>query len=222
MGVEPLTPALPRARKSQSTGPPSGNIDVVVLSHSAGAARGKILNAGEVIKLRAGRLWQVVPGEIATIKPARQWTSDGNRLSSGTIEATGLDARAIGLTPLRLEPFGEWDPAEEYWGERGGLAGVWAKKLIKRGGRSQFEMEEVMPGEDPDDCADPMIESNEKKDAGDYSGGFGILMDRYGADLRCLDAHAHQGNLSLNTRPEDRHAPEGRHPALRGRWGIGG
>lgn len=161
------------------------------------------MNTGEVITLRADRLWQVVPGEIATIKPAKHWTYGGNPYLSGTIEATRLDAKAIGLTPLRLQHFGDWDPADEYWGEPGDPVGTWAKKIIKRGRRPRFEMEQVIPGEDLDDCSDPIIESNEKKDAGDYSGAFDILMDLCRADLRCLDAHAHLGNLSFDTRPKD-------------------
>lgn len=159
MGVEPLTSESPRTQRSARTEPPAGNIDVVVLSLSARAARCRILNTGEVITLRAGGLWHVVPGEIATIKPGKQWTYGGNPYLSGNIEATRLDAKAIGLTPLRLEPFGEWNPAEEYWGEPGDPVGAWAKKIIKRGRRPQFEMEQVIPGEDPDDCSDPIIES---------------------------------------------------------------
>ena len=86
------------------------------------------------------------------------------------------DAKAIGLTPLRLEPFGDWDPAEEYWGEPGDPVGAWAKKIIKRGRRPRFEMEQVIPGEDPEDMlSDPIIESNDKRDAGDYSGAYDIL-----------------------------------------------
>jgi hypothetical protein len=203
LGVEPLASESPRAKKSARTEPPSGNIDVVVLSLSARAARCRILNNGDMITLRAGRLRQVVPGEIATIKPAKEWTYGGNPHLSGTIEATRLDAKAIGLTPLRLEPFGDWDPADEYWGEPGDPVEAWAKKIIKRGRRPRFEMEQVIPGEDPDDCSDPIIESNEKKDAGDFSGAYDILMSLCRADLRCLDAHAHLGNLSFDTRPKD-------------------
>lgn len=204
MGVAPLTPEPRRAKKSARTEPPSGNIDVVVLSLSARAARCKILNTGEVITLRADTLWNVVPGEIATIKPAKQWTYGGNPYLSGNIETTRLDAKAIGLMPLRLEPCGDWDPAEEYWGEPGDPVGEWAKKIIKRGRRPRFEMEQVIPGEDPEDMRnDPIIESNDKKDAGDFSGAYDILMGLCRADLRCLDAHAHLGNLSFDTRPMD-------------------
>ena len=206
MGVPPFPEVPPRARKSTppKTEAPSGNIEVVVLSLSARAARCKILDSGEQITLRAGGHWHVVPGEIATIKPSKQWTYGGNPYLSGSIESTRLDAKAIGLTPLLLQPYGEWDPAEEYWGEPGDPVGAWAKKIIKRGRRPQFEMEQVIPGQDPGDMlSDPIIESNEKKDAGDYSSAYDILMGLCRADLRCLDAHAHLGNLSFDTLPKD-------------------
>ncbi len=148
--------------------------------------------------------WQALAGcarRDCDDQTAKQWTYGGKPYLSGNIEATRLDAKAIGLTPLRLEPFGDWDPAEEYWGEPGDPVESWAKKIIKHGRRPQFEMEQVIPGEDPDDCSDPVIESNEKKDSGDFSSAYDILMGLCRADLRCLDAHAHLGNLSFDTRP---------------------
>jgi tetratricopeptide (TPR) repeat protein len=64
-------------------------------------------------------------------------------------------------------------------------------------------MEQVIPGEDPDDPdVDPILESNDLKGAGDWSGARKILMGLCQADLRCLDAHAHLGNLSLPRTPE--------------------
>ncbi len=202
MGVEAVTPESPR-KKSARARPQSGNTELVVLSLSERAARCRLLDTGERITLRADGLWQLVPGEIVTIKPGKKWTYGGNPYMSGTIQATRFDAKAIGLIPLRLQPFGDWDPAEEYWGEPGNPVEPWAKKLIKRGRRPQFEMEQVIPGEDPDHCSDPILDSNEKKDAGDFPGAYDILMDLCRADLRCLDAHAHLGNLSFDERPKD-------------------
>ena len=59
-----------------------------------------------------------------------------------------------------------------------------------------FEMEQVLPGADPDDFdSDPILEAAELKDAGDTAGARDILAGMLEADLRCLDAHAHLGNL---------------------------
>jgi hypothetical protein len=62
-----------------------------------------------------------VPGEIVTVRPRRHWRYAGHPYLSGDIEATRLDVAALGIVPLRLEPCGTWDPAEEYWGEEGEL-----------------------------------------------------------------------------------------------------
>jgi len=110
---------------------------------------------------------------------------------------------ALGLTPLRLEARGVWDPAEEYWGEQGEPIEKWAKAIITRGRRPQFEMEQVLPGEDPENpFSDPIIESNDRKDVGDFAGAQTLLYEMCEADLRCLDAHAHLGNLEFEHRPE--------------------
>jgi hypothetical protein len=37
------------------------------------------------------------------------------------------------LVPLKLLAKGDWDPAEEYWGEQGEPIEAWAKPIIKRG-----------------------------------------------------------------------------------------
>ncbi|MHB8764926.1 MAG: HEAT repeat domain-containing protein, partial [Deferrisomatales bacterium] len=69
--------------------------------------------------------------------------------------------------------------------------------------RPAFELEQVLPGADPDDpFSDPILESNECKEAGDHAGARRLLMDLCQADLRCLDAHAHLGNLAFEHWPD--------------------
>jgi hypothetical protein len=46
--------------------------------------------------------------------------------------------------------WGEWDPAREYWGEEDEPIDEWAKPIIARGPRPMFEMEQVLPGSDPE------------------------------------------------------------------------
>ena len=65
-------------------------------------------------------------------------------------------------------------------------------------------MEQVLPGADPDNpFGDPIIESTDLKDAGDHAEAYKVLMGLLYADLRCLDAHAHLGNLVFDHRPAD-------------------
>jgi hypothetical protein len=64
-------------------------------------------------------------------------------------------------------------------------------------------MEQVLPGADAEDpFSDPMIESNDRKDGGDIEGADKILMHLCQTDLRCLDAHAHLGNIAFDHWPE--------------------
>jgi len=66
-----------------------------------------------------------------------------------------------------------------------------------------FEMEQVLPGRNPDDFdSDPIFAANDLKQAGDTAAALDILAQLIEADLRCLDAHAHLGNLHFQTSPD--------------------
>ncbi|MGD8520720.1 MAG: cytoplasmic protein [Desulfobacterales bacterium] len=179
-------------------------VQLVVLSVKERTACCRLLGSDQVITLRASRLWYVVPGEIVTLKPSKQWRYAGHPYLSGEIESTRLDVGALGLGPLGLEELGMWDPKEEYWGEEDELVDEWAKPIIAYGPRPEFEMEQVLPGTDPDGnpSEDPIFKSNELKDAGDVSGAKKILMEICQADLRSLDAHAHLGNFFFDSMPK--------------------
>jgi hypothetical protein len=200
-------PALPNEIGKERTGEAAapinlaGPIELIVLSLKQASARCRLRGSTHTITLRAGRLWDVVPGEIAVVRPRRQWRYAGNPYLSGEIESTRLDVHALGLAPLKLEATGTWDPAEHYWGEKGEPIEDWARAIIAWGPRPEFEMEQVLPGADSEDpFSDPIIESNDRKDSGDIEGANKILMDLCQADLRCLDAHAHLGNIAFDHR----------------------
>jgi tetratricopeptide (TPR) repeat protein len=177
---------------------------LIALSVKERAVRCRLLGSDRAITLRASRFWDVVPGEIVRVKPRKQWSYAGHPYLSGEIECARLDIRALGLVPLRLEDMGTWNPTEHYWGEENEPIEEWAKPIIARGPRSAFEMEQVLPGQDPDDpFADPITESNDLKDAGERAAAHKILMDLCQADLRCLDAHAHLGNFVFDRGPDE-------------------
>jgi hypothetical protein len=102
-----------------------------------------------------------------------------------------------------LEQRGIWNPQEHYWGDGGEPIEKWAKPIIAWGPRPEFEMEQVLPCADPEDpMDDPITESVDRKESGERSGARTILMNLCRADLRCLDAHAHLGNLEFDHRTE--------------------
>ena len=210
MGLVPYPPVAPptrgkvRPKVAKAALDITGPIELVVLSLTQKAARCRLLASGGEVTLRATGLLDLVPGEIAVVQPRKQWSYAGHPYLSGKVKSTRLDVDALGLVPLKLEDRGEWNPAEHYWGEEGEPIEDWAKPIIARGRRQRFEMEQVLPGSDPEDpLSDPITESNDRKNSGDAEGAYKILMDLCHSDLRCLDAHAHLGNLAFDHWPKE-------------------
>jgi len=179
-------------------------VELVALSVKQRTSRCRLLGGDRVITLRASRLWDVVPGAIITVKPRKQWRYAGHPYLSGEIQSARIDVESLDLVPLGLEDMGMWDPKEQYWGEEDEPIEEWAKPIIARGPRPMYEMEQVLPGEDPGDpFDDPITQSNDLKDAGKRAEAEKILMELCQADLRCLDAHSHLGNLVFDHSPQD-------------------
>ncbi len=211
LGLDPY-PTLPanpsgRARQPKVTSEDidlTKPVELVVLSLKARAARCRPVGSARVVTLRASRLWGVAPGEILTVKPAKQWSYAGHPYLSGEILSARLDVAALGLIPLRLTEMGMWDPLDHEWGDEGQPIEPWTKSIIARGPRPEFEMERVMPGEDFDDpSGDPIVSSIDRRDAGDIEGAYKILSELCEADLRCIDAHVHLGNFLFDHRPKE-------------------
>ncbi len=209
LGLEPLPRvATSSGRRSRQHKVTPADIDLnafvelVALSVEEGSARCRLLSGDRVITFRAKGLWDVVPGEIVVVKPQKQWSYAGRPYLSGAIESTRLAVDTLGLVPLRLEDQGTWDPEDEYWGEEGEPIEAWAEPIIALGPRSQFEMEQVLPGADPENSdSDPITDSNDLKQAGDVEAAHGMLMELCRADLRCLDAHSHLGKIEFDHSP---------------------
>lgn len=128
-----------------------------------------------------------------------QQRGDAEEYLSGEITASRIAVPELSLTALRLEGHGVWDPTEQYWGEEDEPLPEYALRIIERGPRREYEMEQVLPGDDPDDPdGDPIIQSNDLKEQRDFVGARKILMQLLASDLRCLDAHAHLGNLMFD------------------------
>jgi hypothetical protein len=196
-------------------------IELIVLSVRRSSASCRVVDGGEPVTLHLGHRWDVVPGEIAVVEPERRWARSGHCHVSGIIASTRIEPAALGVMPLPLEEQGIWNPAEEYWGDEGEPIEEWAKPIIARGPRPQFEMQQVPTREEPDDpFDDPIIEAVEQKELGNYARAYNILMGLCHADLRCLDAHAHLGNLMFDRQPRRaiRHYEVG---VRIGEWSLG-
>ncbi len=86
-------------------------VAVAVLSVKKRDARCRLLANGQTVTLRLQRRWDAVPGEIALVAQHKLW-----RLA-GTLVSARIEASALGLTPLRIEKAGMWDPDQHYWGD---------------------------------------------------------------------------------------------------------
>ncbi|MDY6792641.1 MAG: tetratricopeptide repeat protein [Thermodesulfobacteriota bacterium] len=178
-------------------------VELVAIAIKERAARCRLLGSDRIITLRTSRLWEVVPGAIVKIMPRKQWRYRGHPYLSGDIQSTRIDLKALDLAPLGLAEMGMWDPKEEYWGEDDESIEEWAEPIISHGPRPMFEMEQVLPGEAPDDpFNDPITRSNDLKDDGKRAEAIKILMELCQADLRCLDAHSHLGNFTFDHSPQ--------------------
>jgi tetratricopeptide (TPR) repeat protein len=177
-------------------------VELIALSVKESVVRCRILGSDRVLTLRSSGLWNVAPGEIVTVAPRKQWRYAGNPYLSGEILSSRLDVSALGLVPLKLQAMGMWRPEQAYWGEADEPIEEWAKPIIARGERPAFEMEQVLPGADPDEMSDPVIDAVDLKDAGNRHEAVKLLMELCDADLRCLDAHAHLGNFTFDNHPE--------------------
>jgi hypothetical protein len=177
-------------------------LDLVVLARKSTALRCRVAGTQRELTFRTA-VRDEVPGEIITVAPSRQWTHAGHPYLSGRVQKSRIDVAALGLVPLALRPEGDWDPDEEYWGEEGDPIDEWAEPIIARGKRPMFEMEQLVPGQDPEDFdSDPIVEAVDLKDAGELGDAEARLMDLLAQDLRCLDAHAHLGNFQFNHWPK--------------------
>lgn len=190
----------PRHKAEVSDLDVADTLELGALSVKQRAARCLVLGTERIVTFRASGLWKIIPGEIVTVKPRKQWSYAGHPYLSGNIISARLEVKALGLVPLRLEDVGPWNPAEHYWGEEGEPLEDWAKPIALRGSRPAFVMEQVIPGCDTDDdpFSDPISESNDLRDAGQHRNALEILMHLCESDLRCLDAHAHLGNFAFN------------------------
>ena len=117
LGVKPyLNAATPGREPARAHRAADGDIDLakpvdlVVLSVKQSAGRCRLLDADRILTLRSGALWRVVPGEIVTVRPRKQWrhavvvgSADGRQLSAishqlGASRSSRLGRRSFGAS----------------------------------------------------------------------------------------------------------------------------
>ena len=194
--------ALPGSQSETSS--TTQRADAVVLKVNRQSTRVRILGEDTQITFRSGDTWRVMPGHLITLVIEKRWTWRDDAYASGRIENPRIDIENLGLVPLPLtggeledlrstyEPYRAPDP----------YAPLWRKLTAKR--RAWFEMDPIAWGAFPgcDIEENPTCDAAELAEAGDLAGARELLMEVLGTDLRCIDAHAHLGNLEFEHSPQ--------------------
>lgn len=140
--------------------------------------------------LEAYRRWSGATALSVEPSPTAPWRYP--RLSSVDIDIPA---------PLALQPMGDWEPADEYWGEPGDPVHPLWEEVIAAGARPCFEMDQVLPGVEPDDWdRDPIVDAAELHRAGHHRAAVRLLEGLLAIDTRCVDAWGHLGLIAFDTR----------------------
>ena len=142
-------------------------INLIVLATRDSIANCKVLKTGEKILLRLSsyQLFEIVPGEIATIGIKKTWEFGGNKYISGELIDHQIKVDLLGLKPLKLTDWEFWDPAEEFEEERDEDDQIieetddYYRAIINAGKRPCYEMEQVVPGDTDMDADGPILDS---------------------------------------------------------------
>ncbi|MDD4029670.1 MAG: hypothetical protein PHX86_08210, partial [Caldisericia bacterium] len=111
----------------------------------------------------------IAEGELLEIEPSKEWVFGHTHFVSGKIINHAINISAVGIEPL---PVRSWIP-----------------------GKLNFEMDQVIPGEDMELNYDPIYYSVQLKHEGEIDKSYEVLHDILSQDLRCIDAHVHLGHL---------------------------
>lgn len=191
---------------------PSPTIDVgtkleaVILKVNRDSVRVRIPGEAGQITFRSSDVWEAVPGHLATLIIERRWTWRGDSYAAGQIEELRLDVTRLGLAPLPLE-FGEPEDlrrAYEPYRHPDPYAPMWRRNTAKP--RVSAEFDPIAWGSFPDDDDDDLEDNAtcraaDLAEGGDVNGARELLMNALQRDLRCIDAHAHLGNLEFDHSP---------------------
>jgi hypothetical protein len=145
-------------------------VDFACLAVGMRTIRGRRLADGKICILHpANGTWNEVEGEIVTFRPQKEWVFGQSLHLAGDITARRLDIPALALTPLRLFARGAWLPSNyfeaEDWREMR-REPIW-QAVAKRGACLAYEMEQVIPGDDPESIDDPITIAVEASHMGD-------------------------------------------------------
>lgn len=180
-------------------------LEAIVLKTNRQSVRVQIPSEKVQLTYRSADASSVVPGHIVTLVFDKRWIWRGDAYASGMIESPHIDIGKLALDPLPLHDFDaahDLRSSYEPYRRPDPYAPLWRKLTATP--RASYEMDPIAWGAFPDvkdHDYNPTCDAAELADAGDTEGARSLLMEALLRDLRCLDAHAHLGNLEFDMCP---------------------
>ena len=142
----------------------------------------------------------VVEGEIITVIPEKAWQFKGDVRMKGRITGTRVDIKALNLTPLPLLEREIFDPDIEFDLIEGGddPFDKYYIPMLAYGPRKEYEIKQSIMINDSEDCIGDPFSKSVCEGYGDRNLAFEAIRETLAMDIRCIDAHAHLGNLEYN------------------------
>lgn len=199
-----------RAREPNRGSPESGpeRITGVVLKCNETSLRLRIPGADGTLTVRCSGYdaMRVSPAQLVEVALTRRWTLRDTPYASGSVHRFWTDVPALDLEPLKLRDRGIFDLNKDYepFEPPDPYADMWA--FFASTPRPGFEFDSIAwgagVGVDPDDHGACLVADAAEISAYDPAGARDLLMRALLADLRCIDAHAHLGNLDFDYDPK--------------------
>ena len=179
-------------------------VDAAVLKINRQSARVRVSGESGELTFRSRDVGHIVPGHLVTLVIEKRWTWKGDDYASGRIENSRIDINELRLSPLPLRggELVDLRAVSEPYRRPNPYAALWRKLTAKS--RAGFKMDPIAWGQFPGagDEENATCEAAERAGTGDHIGARELLMEVLGTDLRCLDAHAHLGNLEFDHSPK--------------------
>ncbi|HSN96713.1 MAG TPA: tetratricopeptide repeat protein [Candidatus Nanopelagicales bacterium] len=154
-----------------------------MLGRGASVTRARTLENGVDLLLHVPSSVHIVPGHVATVVLTGGSRRRG-RVYGAELRALRVDVAALGLPQMQVHDHGLYaasvSPSE---GQR------------TQAPRIAYAMKQVLPWHAEEE--DPILESIARRERGDLRSAGALLVDMLRRDLRCIDAHAHLGNLAF-------------------------
>jgi hypothetical protein len=168
----------------------------------------QIPESNETLSLRTNSVdaWHAVPGQCVEAIVTNRWIWRGVAYASGAVNRSWVDAKALGLEPLPLkdegiedltafEPIKKPDPYADMW------------DFFVSVPRKAFKFHEIAWGAGVGVDLEEDPEGNLVQDALEICGhdpdaARQLLTKALFHDMRCIDAHAHLGNLCFDHSPK--------------------